>query len=518
MSKLIKANLPCPNPRCDSSDAYSEYEDGGYCFSCRTKFKKEGGDTVIDTQYNLQYTPWRNITIDTFKFFGAQTMVSNDGEPFAVRLPFGPKGYNIRYYDPSRNPNNNRYKFEGDASTALLAGQDKFPAGCAKAITVYEGALDAYSGYQLLGSKYPSVAVRSSSSALKECQQQREYLNSFDQIYLCFDNDNPSQKATRQVAKLFDFNKVFVVKMPPDIDVNDMLMTGRAKEFNSLWWNAKRLVPEGIISANTEVWDLISTRQREALARYPWPTLQEMTYGMFAGQFIVIKAPTKIGKTEFISHIEYEVLKNTDYNIGVIHIEDRKDITPKRYATYELGRTCHLPDSFVTNEEIYEAYQRAVRRDNRVHYYSHFGSKDPEVILDTIRFLVTVCGCKFIFLDHITLVVSGLADDDERRALDRIATSLATMTNDLDFVCQAISHVNDNGQSRGSRTIEHTAHTIISLSRNKQAEDDFERNTTLVTLEGNRTSGLTGPAGRLLFDRETWRMTEQMHEDAAARL
>lgn len=518
---LQKSNLPCPNPRCGSSNGYAEYSDGGYCFVCRTKFKPEGGDNIDDIvqSYSQQYIPWRGLTTKTMEFFGAKTLVKDTGEPYALICPYGPHGHNLRFYEP----NGNKYKFEGDASRTQLAGQDKFPAGSAKAITIYEGAIDAYSGYQLLGSKYPSVGVKSSASALKECQQQHEYLNSFDNIYLCFDSDAPGRKAAAQVAKLFDFNKVFQIKMPDGAlgqrqDVNDFLRADKYKEFNNLWWSAKKFVPEGILATHAEVWDLISTRQKEALCAYPWPTLQEMTYGMFGGQFNVIKAPTKIGKTEFLSHIEYEVLKKTDYNIGVIHIEDRKDITPKRYATYELGKTCHLPDSFVTNEEIYEAYQRAVRRDNRVHYYSHFGSKDPEVILDTIRFLVTVCNCKFVFLDHITLVISGLADDDERRALDRIATSLATMTNDLDFVCQAISHVNDNGQSRGSRTIEHTAHTIISLSRNKLAEDELERNTTYVTVEGNRTGGLSGPAGKLIFDRATWRMNEPEFEDTAARL
>lgn len=512
--KTNKTNLPCPNPHCGSSDAYRDYPDGGYCFSCRTKFKSEGGSTVDTSIYSQQYLSWRGLTKDTFRFFDAKTLVAEDGKPYALICPYSPEGHNLRYYEPSPN----KYKFEGNPAPIQLGAQDKFPAGSSKAVTVCEGPLDAYSGYQLTGSKYPFVWVRSAATALKECQAQREYLNSFEQIYLCFDNDPQGRRAALEVAKLFDFNKVFQVKITDENDVNDMLQAGKAKEFTSIWWNAKRFVPEGILSSNAEVWELISTRPKEALCAYPWPTLQDMTYGMFAGQFNVIKAPTKIGKTEFLSHIEYKVLKDTDFNIGVIHIEDRKDITPKRYATYELGRTCHLPTDFVTNEEIYAAYQKAVRRDNRVHYYSHFGSKDPDVILDTVRFLVTVCGCKFIFLDHITLVVSGIADDDERRALDRIATSLATMTNDLDFVCQAISHVNDNGQSRGSRTIEHTAHQIISLRRDKTAEDQTERNTTYVTVEGNRGGFLTGPAGKLIFNPETWRMEEQEFEDAAAKL
>lgn len=514
----LKSNLPCPNPLCPSSDGYAEYEDGGFCFVCRKKFKKEGGNTVEDTRYSQQYISWRGIDAKTFEFFQAKALVTADGKPFALQIPYGSTGHNLRFFDPV-GP---KYKFEGIPTSTLLAGQDQFPAGSAKAITIYEGGLDAYSGFQMLGSKYPSVGVKSSSSAGKECALQRDYLNSFEQIYICFDNDIPGQKAAREVAKLFDFNKVFHIKMPiqdgKHVDVNDMLQAGKYKDFNNLWWNAKRLVPEGIISTNNEVLQIMRERPPQALCEYPWPTLQGMTYGLFDNQFVLIKAPTKIGKTEFISHIEYQVLKTTDYNIAVIHIEDAKDITPKRYATYELGKTCHLPDSFVPDQERDEAYLRAVRRDNRVHYYSHFGSKDPDVILDTIRFLVTVCGCKFVFLDHITLVISGLADDDERRALDRISTSLATMTNDLQFCCVAITHVNDNGQSRGSRAMEHLAHTLISLKRDKLSLDEKEKNTTHVMVEGNRKGGFTGFAGSLIFNRETWRMTEDDGDLAKALL
>ena len=526
----LKSNLPCPCGK--SSDAFAEYTNGGHCFSCGRNFfhnKDRGGSYEIDTSpvlpevpsvlgtssrhsrrfdlssLNRQFMDWRGVTKKTFEFFNAPVYTDSEGKPLYLAYPYGTIT-NVRNIHPTGRED--KWDCQGDEAGGTLSGMERFSAGSAQAITICEGAHDGYSAFQMLGSKYPVVGVRSAGSALAECTKHRDYINSFPKIYLCFDNDDPGQKALHKVAKLFDFDKVWHVRLSKHNDVNEYLQAKDEGEFVKVWWAAKKIVPEGIVSSHQEVWDLISARQKDALANYPWPTLQEMTYGLFAGQFVIIKAPTKVGKTEFISHIEYEVLKNTDYNIGVIHIEDRKDITPKRYATYELGRTCHLPDSFATNEEIFEAYQKAVKRDGRVYYYSHFGSKDPDVILDTIRYLVTVCGCRFIFLDHITLVISGLADDDERRALDRIATSLATMTNDLDFCCVAITHVNDNGQSRGSRTIEHTAHTIITLARNKASEDDIERNTTKVSIEGNRICGLTGPAGTLYFNRDTWRLDE----------
>ena len=120
------------------------------------------------------------------------------------------------------------------------------------------------------------------------------------------------------------------------------------------------------------------------------------------------------------------------------------------------------------------------------------------------------CSCKYIFLDHITMVVTGLHGEDERKALDYISTRLAMMVKELDFCLFMISHVNDIGQTRGSRNIAKTAHTIINLFRDKKAADTEIRNTTIMEIEKNRFSGKTGPSSHLLFSPETFRIEEKL--------
>jgi twinkle protein len=66
--------------------------------------------------------------------------------------------------------------------------------------------------YQALGSKYACVAVKSAASALQDCTKEFEWLNAFDKIKLCLDNDKPGQEAAAQIAKLFDPIKVYWVK------------------------------------------------------------------------------------------------------------------------------------------------------------------------------------------------------------------------------------------------------------------------------------------------------------------
>jgi twinkle protein len=222
-----------------------------------------------------------------------------------------------------------------------------------------------------------------------------------------------------------------------------------------------------------------------------------------------------VGKTEIVGAMEYHVLKETDVNVGIIHLEEGEKRAIQRLAGYELAVPAHLPESELAKEDVLRAYEAACKRDSRVHLYSHFGSDDPDVILDTVRFMASVCGCKIIFLDHITMVVTGHETDDERRKLDYISTRLAMMAKELNFSLVLVSHVNDDGKTRGSRNISKVAHAHLHLDRDIEAAVMSDRNTTALTIRKNRFAGHTGPAGFLHFDPKTYKIQE-LTEDVAA--
>lgn len=493
MGKLLKSDLSCPCGK--GSTSYAEYEDGAFCFKCGKSFFENGKESDLVSE---QYLPWRGINKKTMEFYNVRTTVVGD-TPYEI-------GFDSGRFITLRKINEKTFRTKKIDKPQILFGQDKFPPRSALAVTITEGGVDTLSAYQMLGSKYPVVGIISATSARRECQDQYDYLNSFEKIYIVFDNDEPGIKASEEVASLFDVNKVHVVKLQKK-DCNEYLESSQEKAFVTAWWAAKAWQPEGIISTFEEVWEVLEQDDKEPLAKYPFPKLQEMTYGIFPGQLILIKAQEKIGKTEFISHIEDSVIKTSTCNVGIIHIEDSKAQPIKRFATYQLGVPVHLPDSTQNKEEIFEAYKQYVQGvEDRVHLYSHFGSNDPKVFVSMVRYLVTVKGCKIIFLDHVSQIVSGLMEKDERLVHDYLATEFSTLTNDLDFAMVIISHVNDEGQTRSSRYYQKAAHLIIYLDRDKEAEDEKERNTTHVSVEGNRLIGLTGPADVLYFDRTTWRM------------
>lgn len=506
MSELVGSKLPCPCGQ--SSDAYHTYSDGhGFCFSCKKDFQGEKKEEQLDGE-SYQYVATRGITQATMEYYGVLTKVNADGEPVSIAFP-----YNNDEALKVRDLDRKDFRSEGNMKDATLFGKEKFSHGQAMAITITEGEFDALAAFQMLGSKYPVVSVRSSSTARKDCERERDYLNSFEKIYLCFDNDPVGQKALREVALLFDPNKVFHVKLKHK-DANDYLQAGDGKEFVNVWYNARPYMPKDIIATWSEVEEILNREESPIIGEYPFARLNEMAYGIRSGEFILFKAPEKVGKTEVFRAIEYHILKSTDLNIGIIHLEEQEKRSVQGLVGYELRVPCHLPDSGVSSSDVAASYRLLTKRDSRCHFYSHFGSDDPDTILDVIRYLVTVRHCKLIFLDHITMLVTGFEGEDERKKLDYLSTRLAMLTRELDFTLMVISHVNDDGRTRGSRNIAKVADLIISLSRDLEAALLDERNKTYVTVQGNRFAGLTGPSGVLWFDPQTFTLKEMAVEDA----
>lgn len=460
-----------------------------------------------DKGFTWEYIPYRGITKETLKKFDVKTAIDSRGQPVAIVFPYEGDAKKWRMFAKKE------FFSTGSMNEQSLFASSVFNAGSARAITITEGEIDALSVYQMLGSKYPVVSVRSATSARKDCERKQKYINSFEKIYLCFDNDEPGQKALKEVSQLFDINKVYHVTLDKYKDPNEYLTHGEANEFVKIWWNSKPYLPKGIVASYSDIEGILRADPNVSVGEYPFPTLQEMTYGIRLGELVLFTAQEKIGKTEVIRAIEYHLLNTTDENIGVIHLEEEEKRSVQGLCGYELQAPCHLPDAGVSVEDQIAAYKRLTKRDGRLHLYQHFGSDDPNAILDVIRYLVGVCHCKFVFLDHITMLVTGFEDEGERKKLDYISTRLAMMTRELDFTLFLVSHVNDDGKTRGSRNIAKVADLIIHLDRDIEAESFDERNKTTVTVRGNRYAGVTGPAGYLWFNPKTFTLKERSLED-----
>jgi len=465
---------------------------------------------LLPTGYTKEFFGVRGLSVQGLKKYDTHVFTNPEGEPEFMSFPYG----NGRFKRRTLDPNNKDFRWYGEGKEFPLFGMNKFEKGSSRHITLFEGECDAIAGWQMLGS--PCVSVKSSSSAPKDCTAARDYLNSFDKIYICFDSDEVGQRAVAKVARLFNPGKVYHVKLGTAYkDANDFLKAGKKQEFKTLWTNTKLFLPEGIVGGYDQVEAILKSEGQATIGSYPFEQLEGTSLGIRSSEVVLLTAQEGIGKTEIVRAIEYHLLKTTDYNMGIIHLEEKEKRSVQGLIGYELRAPVHLGDTGHTVNDQLNTYKKICRKDGRLFFYPHFGSDNPDVILDIIRYLATACECKFIFLDHITMVVSGFETDDERKKLDYLSTRLAMLVKELDFTLFLVSHVNDLGQTRGSRNIGKICDLRIDLDRPIKAASDKERNTTTVTVSKNRYGAKTGPSGRLLFDAETFVLRDTTVEEDA---
>lgn len=491
-----------PCPKCSSSDAFTTWDNGSqHCFSCNYHV---GKTQEIPEKKDYKYLPLRGLSEETMRRYYCHTEIV-EGTP--KRVAFQYDGW-AKIRDLSEKKF--QIKPQGVARPYLY-GMNKFDKGSRDSITITEGEFDAMSIYQISQGKTAAVSVSSASSAKRDILEHFDYVNSFNKVILCFDQDGPGQEAKEKVKALFDPRKVLICNLTKYKDANEYLQQGEPDELYRAWAASKMEVPAGVLHTYSELSDALSDTGSNKLSDYPFKALQNSLYGLHKGEFVIFKGPEGIGKTEVFRAIEYDLLRNTDLTVGILHLEENISYTMRGLVTYDLLAPANMGDAGVTNDDVMDSYHHITGgNDNRCYIKSSMGTDDPDEILGTIRFLASGLDCDVIFLDHLSMLVTGLNDEDERKTLDYIATKIAKMVDELQFCFVTIMHVNDDGKTRSSRYPPKIAHSVINMYRDIEAEDPIERNKTYFTIQKGRAQGTkTGPAGHVVYDQGgTWTLKD----------
>jgi twinkle protein len=535
-SKLLSSGNPCD--KCGSSDARAKYDDGHeYCFSCNTHFpapseKPSEAPRQPSTAEVLSIKPRvikdpsgasqslsdRNITKSTCAKYNVTVDSSNK-----IIFPYGKSVYKVR--DKSK-----RFYWVGsdskDTERLPLFGSDKFLPSSAKYLLISEGELDCLSSYQMSNGVGAHVSIRDGAgSALKCCKEAYEYINSFPNIVLAFDSDRQGQDAMLQVAELLPPKKVKLMKFRDGFkDANDYLVANKQQEFIKDFWAAQTFMPDGIISGST-LKDLVLEPLEKSIAYYPFGGLNDLTGGVRSSELVTVCAGSGLGKSLFLKEIIYKLLKSTEENIGLLFLEESVKRTALSLMSLDANKPLHLSETEASEEEKNLAFE-ATLGTNRVYLFDSFGSTSVDNIVNRVRYMAKALSCKYVFLDHISIVVSDQQHGDERRALDEITTRLRMLVQECNITLFAVSHLkrpsgtgHEDGaatslsQLRGSGSIAQLSDMVVGLERDSQNDDPVERHTTRVRVIKNRYSGLTGKACALYYNHKTGRMEEVIDDD-----
>lgn len=462
------------------------------------------GDYVPLTKRQLSAETCRKFGYSVGKYHDKPVQIApyyKDGQLSAQHLRFPDK----------------EFKWLGEARGVELFGQHLWRNVGGKMLVVTEGEIDCLSVSQAQGNKWPVVSIPSGAQgAQRAIRDNLEFVESYETVVFCFDNDEPGRRAAQECALLLSPGKAKVCSLPLK-DANEMLVAGRSKELIECVWNARSYRPDGLVSGR-DLWNDLIQPPVEGY-QTPYPKLNAMTHGLRKGELTLFTAGSGVGKSTLVNEIGYKFLMEDELTLGVIALEESRKRTAERYAGIYLNKPLHISREGVTDEQLEEAYEKVLAND-RFWLYDHFGSTDLDTLMGKIRYMAVALGVDFIVLDHISIVVSGLdeVEESERKLIDKLMTRLRSLVEETGIGVLAIVHLKrpDKGKSfnegrqvsltdlRGSGSLEQLSDTVVALERDQT--DEESQNIATIRVLKNRTVGVVGECDQLEYDNALGRL------------
>lgn len=470
---------------------------------------------------------FRGIREDIYKAFRVRHAVDSDGNVSEQYYPVTCEGQ-ISGYKIREVPKSFRSKGRTGADCDLFM-QFKFNRG-GKYILLVEGELDGLSAYQMLADYNKSrnsdfetavVSPTVGANSKKQIAAQYKFFDTFEQIIVAFDSDEAGQKASEEIVKYLPKGKVKIMKMRFK-DANEYLMKAKAKEFVSDFYNAKPYIPVGVVGSG----DIVSSMREEFLVpKIPLPPFMHKLQAMMAGgiplgRIVNLASASGTGKSTIVDEIVYHMIFNSPHKVGIVTLES----TTGQYGIKLLSRHISLKLELLQNEEALtildsektkEKEKELFWRENGEHRFYLVDDRDGGVenVKDAIENLIIGCDCKVIVCDPVHDVIGTLPNEEQ----ESFYAWQKGMVKSHNCTFYNVMHTRKtaNGQKAGSAGADlheediqgasaayKSAACNLMFSRNKEAEDEIERNTTIMKATKIRWTGKTGIAGKYYYDNE----------------
>ena len=508
-------HLPCDN--CGSSDANSLYSDGHtFCFACNVYGHTEeevvhtrNMSTNVQLRGSAERLHKRNISERVCQ----QYRIYKDGDVLRFHY-FNSSGVLCGCKTKTKSKD---FKYEGEVTDGLY-GQHLFPT-TGKRVVITEGELDAASCSEAMPG-WPMVSLPSgAASAKKSVQRAVQWLQGYAEIVLFFDNDEAGRKAAEDAASVLPPGKTKIARLESYKDASDALQANDSEAIRRAIWDAKPYRPDGIVDGKSLL-ELVTTPTPPADYLYPFVGLNNKLQGIRMGELVTITAGSGIGKSSFCRELAAYLLSKGE-KVGYIALEESNRRTALGLMSAACGKALHIGEH--DRSTLTEAYQNSIDKWD-LFLYDGWGSVDPDIIYNRVEYLATGLDTRVIFLDHLSILMSGL-EGDERRMIDQTMTKLRSLVERTGIALFLVSHLRRStddkgheegarvalGQLRGSAAIAQLSDGVIALERNQQA--DTAGNNTTVRVLKNRYTGQTGVACHLKYDLSTCKFTETKADD-----
>ena len=557
MGTIADRHVPCINPDCGSSDAMSIYDKGdAYCFSCHRSFSKSqvdaalaGGSVVKPdsgdeegftvTSATRTYCE-QTVTVEDVAEFGIRGFKERGitkavCEFFGVRVGYDSAGEICEHYYPYKVEDGFSYKrrvlpkkFTWVGPAGEFFGTHLFATG-GKRLIITEGEIDALSVAQASMDRYkkiyPVISLPTSANA-QHLIMIRDWIRGFKEVVVMMDNDEAGRDAMDKALKIIGVDRARIPTYPEGCkDANDVLFRLGSEALNQVIWDASPWSPAGIIG-RTAIWKAVT--EYNAKVALPYPTclggLNAKLRGARGGEIALFISGTGSGKSTVMREIMLEFLKTPEVKIGVVSLEESPAETAIKLAGMAMSRNLSNEDEPPPIEELKVGFDDVFGEEGteeRVILLDHQGAVSDASIIDKLEYMCLM-GCKYLFIDHITILVSEGADGlSGNEAIDKVMNDLLRLVKRYpDVWIGLVSHLRKTslGKSfeqgkmpnlddiRGSGSIKQISFDIIAFARDMTDEDESIQNQIMMAVLKARYTGKLGPVEGSFFDQTTGRL------------
>ena len=417
-SEFIR-HIPCPE--CGSSDANSIYTDGHeFCHKCNY-YKPADGTATNHTHHRVQHVRLqgsagrlhsRGITEKTCELFKTY----RDGELL--------RHY---YFDGTGSPvgakvrtSSKEFRCEGEVKT--LFGMQNYrhkTSNKTQKLVITEGEMDAMSVWEAQP-HWDVVSIPNGAAAAKKAiQNNYEWLQYYDKIVLFFDNDEAGHKGAEEAAGVMPPGKVYIGFLDDYKDASEALQAGDSEAIRAVCnFQHTQYKPDGIVDAKSLI-DVITTPTPPSDHDYPFQGLQTSFTG--SGTESLSRLPQDQGLANRPSVATYVLTCLTKENGSVTwHLKSQIDVQLSDLCPQQSDEVSTLES--MIDSELAEAFDNTINNWN-LHLFGWFGSYDPDHIYNRIEYMASGLETKVVFLDHLSILLSGLDGiNDERKMIDQTMT------------------------------------------------------------------------------------------------
>lgn len=473
----------------------------------------------------------RGISDETYKAYACRFKYCEEtGEVAEVFYPYT-QDYKAAGYKVRKTPVKDFYSVGKIGKNSELFGQWKWKDHSAKYVLLCAGELDAMSAFQMLenyrkskGSEYDSTPVVSSaigeSGSFKQVQLQYNWLNQAQRVIVCYDNDDAGREAIKKLVDVIPKGKMFVMNLSLK-DANDYLVKGKEKQFLSAFFDAPAYSPDGILGSGGlgQAVRMAAETPKIPLPPFMHRVQKQMAGGIPLGVIVNLGSASGTGKSTFSDEIIYHLIFNSPYKVGVLSLESDAGNYGTKVLSRHIGKKIDLIEdvdeklAFLNSPEVVAKEETLWKMPDGTDRWFLIDDRDGgiESVKKLIMELVIACGCKLILIDPLQDLTDGLTND-EQAVFQRWMKGL-TKSHSVTFL--NINHTRKTPSGgkqgstgadlheedfQGSSSIFKSAACNLLFSRNKEATDEVEKNTTVMKMTKCRWTGSTGMSGEYYYD------------------